>query len=46
MQGNDYENCNEPLTKNQPKFSSVEDARNTLINAEGKLLFPTMNPTG
>ena len=46
MQGTDYENCNEPLAKNKVKFSSVEDARKAATNTEGKLLFPTMNPTG
>mgnify|MGYP007096481014 CR=1 FL=1 len=46
MQGTDYENCNEPLRKNKVKFPSVEDARKAATNAEGKLLFPTLKPTG
>jgi len=46
MQGTDYEACNEPLSINKAKFSSVEDAKRAVKNNEGRLLFPTMNPTG
>lgn len=46
MQGTEYENCNEPLSMNKQKFSSVEDAKRAVTNAEGMLLFPKMNPTG
>jgi hypothetical protein len=46
MQGTDYEACNEPLSINKAKFSSVEDTKRAETNKEGMLLFPTMNPTG